>query len=488
MPHLWGRRPDLTLAWSSTDTIAIGICLVVASLLHGWRIGEPNALVYDEVTYVGEAFQYLRREAFFELHPPLAILLTAAAIRIFGCYAWGWRIASATLGTALVPITYLLARRMFNSRLAGAIASTLVLCDGMFLIYSRLALINIAYLTFGAAAYLMLLRFIQSDDRLSRRRTLVWIGIALGLGLASKFAVPGIAWLLTVGFLLLFVTGERLEADAGRTERDLRRSRARRAFGVVALVGGVSAICYFAVFLPHFWLGWWSGLEDLIANYRQMMSFNSAFLDRGQTQFDSPWWSWPLMLRPYKYWGEVLSHGQSREIWGGGNPAIWWGALIGISLAMIRALRHGDWSWCFLITGYLAYTAMWVPIQRVLYQYSYMPALFLAILALAGMLECCWGERTQWWEQIALLLPIAAAGLLGLGWLLGTFSIVLIGAGYLLARLRANAGGRFVCALFLATTVILFFYFLPIWTALPMSRSQLAARMWLSGGHIANWW
>ena len=465
----------------------MGAFFVVACLLHGWRIGEPNALVYDELTYVAEAFQYLRREAFFELHPPLAILLTAAAIRIFGCHAWCWRMASAALGTALVPITYLLARRMFNSRFAGALAGALVLCDGMFLEYSRLALINIAYVSFGAIAYLMLLRFVQTDDLISRRRTLVWIGIALGLGLASKFAVPGITWLLTVGFLLLFVSGEETKTDSLGTEPHSRR-RWTRALGIVGLVGGVSAIFYFGVFLPHFWFGWWSSMGDLLTFYRQTISFNGIFLDRGQTQLDSPWWSWPLMLRPYKYWTESLGHGQLREIWGGGNPVIWWGALVAIILTMLRALRSGDWSACFLAFGYVAYTAMWVPIHRVLYLYSYMPALFLAILALAGMLDRCRLERTRWWEQGALLAPTAVACLLGLGWLRGGLCIVLMVVGYVIARLKAHAGGRFVCALFLATSVILFFYFLPIWTALPISKDQIAGRMWLSGGRVANWW
>lgn len=194
------------------------------------------------------------------------------------------------------------------------------------------------------------------------------------------------------------------------------------------------------------------------------------------------------MLRAYKYWSQPLGHGQAREIWGGGNPAIWWGSLVAFGLALGRTLRRGGWSWCFLACGYLAYTAMWVPIRRVLYLYSYMPALFLAILALAGMLDCCWRERSHWWEQLALLLPIAAVGFLGLGPLPGALCATVLAISYSIMQIRLQAGGRFVCTLFVATTVILFFYFWPIWTALPVSRDQIAARMWLQGGRLANWW
>ena len=67
-----------------------------------------------------------------------------------------------------MPITYLLARRFFRSRLAASIAAVLLLCDGMFLIASRLAMINIVYITTGAWAYLMLWCFVQNPRRLER--------------------------------------------------------------------------------------------------------------------------------------------------------------------------------------------------------------------------------------------------------------------------------------------------------------------------------
>jgi dolichyl-phosphate-mannose-protein mannosyltransferase len=492
------KRPAFDLRWSRFDSIAMTALLVVAGVLHLWRIGTPNALVYDEITYVDEAFRYLHGQQFFEVHPPFALLLMAFCLRAFGCSAWSWRIASAAIGTGLVAITYLLARRMFNSRAAALLAASLILGDGMFFEYSRLGLINIAYVTFAAAAYLMMFRFLQSEAFARRRLALVWMAVALGLGLASKFAVPGITWLLTVGFVLLsLLEGTALDDvpeaetagdDAGARVRALAWGRRRNAFGMVALVGGISAACYFAAFLPHFWLKWWGGLDDILDNYHQILSFNSTFTHHGASHQDSPWWSWPLMLRPYRYWNEALGEGQMREIWGGGNPAIWWGALVAMVLAGVRAIRGGRFAWWFLVVGYLAYTALWIPVTRVLYLYSYLPALYLAILALAGILARCWQERAQWWEEVLLMLPVVAAGFLGLGWQLGLVTALVAGAGCLAMRVRLQWGGRFVCAVFLATSMALFFYFLPLWIALPISKKAIAARMWMHGSAFASWW
>src|ERR1019366_7521764 len=118
----------------------------------------------------------------------------------------------ATLGTAIVAITYLLGRRMSGSRLVGAIAGAIILCDGMYLVDSRYAVIDIVYLTCAAVAYLLFFRFAQTPDAGARRRILPWIGLALGLCLASKFYIPAITFLLVTGFILYVLARDRPNA------------------------------------------------------------------------------------------------------------------------------------------------------------------------------------------------------------------------------------------------------------------------------------
>ena len=46
--------------------------------------------------------------------------------------------------------------------------------------------------------------------------------------------------------------------------------------GAVALVGSVAAIAYLAVFLPHYWLGWWGGIEDLFKYYSDIIWYEKS--------------------------------------------------------------------------------------------------------------------------------------------------------------------------------------------------------------------
>jgi dolichyl-phosphate-mannose-protein mannosyltransferase len=473
------------LRWSRTDTLALTALLALAAIAHFWRLGSPNAVVYDEKIYVDEALHLLRGEVFFETHPLLGMLLIAASIRLFGCHSICWRLASAIAGTALVAITYLLGRRLFNSRAAGAIAATLVLTDGMFFEYSRLGLINIFYVTFGAGAFLMLFRFIQSRNRAVQRHALIWMGVLLGLSLGSKLAIPAITCLLTIGFLAFAIIRQIRRGDARAVGA---HSSMRRVFASVTLVSAIAAILYLAVFIPQFWLGWWTGIGDLFAYYQRVLAYNSALnLKPFPLDFASPWWSWPLLLRPYRLWKRSIGGGGIEVIWGGGNPAIWWCAGIAMVLAAIRAVRGGGMAWWFLAIGYIAYAAMWIPVRRVLFIYSYMPALYLAILAAGGLLAEAWNARTRIWEELALLVAVMAVFGFGLGGNRGLAAAAVTAAGYGIVRLATPWSGKYTCTVIAAVSLATFAYFLPVYMGLPITREAYLARMWFRGNGLANW-
>ena len=203
------EEPASALPWIATDTIIISVLLIAAVVTRFWNLSHPAEIVFDEVHFVAQGRHYLHGESFLDPHPPLAKLVIALGILLFGDHPFGWRVGNATIGTALVGITYLLGRRMSGSRLVGALAGAIILCDGMYLVDSHYAVIDIVYLTLAAIAYLLFFKFVQTPDQKARQRVLPWIGLALGLCLASKLYVPGITFLLVVGFIVYVIARDR---------------------------------------------------------------------------------------------------------------------------------------------------------------------------------------------------------------------------------------------------------------------------------------
>src|SRR5208283_176854 len=221
--------------------------------------------------------------------------------------------------------------------------------------------------------------------------------------------------------------------------------------GAVALVGSVAAITYLAVFFPHYWFGWWGGIEDLFKYYSDIVWYEKS-VSSATHPYSSPWWSWPLMLRPIAYWQNFPKTGDVQTVWGGGNPLLWWGALTAITITAVQAIERPSLTRSFLVIGYLSYLLIWAWIGRTLFLYHYMASVYFGYLALAILLAECLKDRAEPWEHLALLL------------------------------LKTPYAGRYVASVFMAVALILFVYYFPIWVGMTISRTGYYARMWLQAG------
>ena len=477
--------------WGVIDWTALGGLLAATAATRFWRIGSPAEIVFDEVHFVGQAHRYLHAEPFLDPHPPLAKLLIAGSIAIFGDHAWAWRVPNALMGLAMVALTYMLGRRMFASRLAGALAAACVVCDGMFIVDSRIAVLDIVYLTFAAWSYLLLFCFVTSPNPKIRRVILIGLGVTLGLCLGAKLLIPEVTFLLVMGFLVFSLLHPDSSTSPSFEWRLIRDPLVRRQVaGSLALSGGIAAIVYLSIFIPHFYLGWWGGMGDLLHYYGQIVWYEKS-VATATHPYAAPWWSWPLMLRPIAYWQNFPSAGPVATIWGGGNPVLWWGAFTAMTIVAIQALERPDLTRCFLVVAYLAYLLMWVPIGRTLFLYHYMPSVYIGFLALAAVLDDCWRGRAQPFEHLALLITLAPVLLLGLGVLGGMVALGILFTGYVVIIAGQENGvtwaGRWVCVTFVAVALAMFVYYLPVWTGFPINRAGYYARMWLQGPGLRNW-
>jgi dolichyl-phosphate-mannose--protein O-mannosyl transferase len=278
---------------------------------------------------------------------------------------------------------------------------------------------------------------------------------------------------------------EGASQGASWPEKFSAAATSRQGIGAIALVGGVSAIVYLSVFIAQFRLGWWRGMGDLFEYYKNSMVYNRSSLFPAKPA--SPWWSWPLMLHA-DFYRKPFRAGKIAAVWSGGNPAVWWGALAAIVIAAIRAARGRGLEWAFLAVGYTVYMAMWIPVGRSLYAYSYMAPLYLGIVALGAILAECWRGNASRLEHALVMVAIAPVVLFGLGGAVGAIAVAACIGGYVGASTRFRAGGKFVCALYVLVASVTFLYFLPLWIAEPVSPSAIAARMWLHGkGSLLNW-
>lgn len=304
-----GWRRDLVLAL---------LLAALAAAVRLPRLGWPPEEIFDEVYHAKTALQYLRGEPPTEwVHPPTAKLLIAIGVWAFGYVSWAWRLMPALAGIALAPVFFLLARRVLPSERAALLASALLLCDGVYLVQSRVAMTNIFAVLFQLASALFIVRAGRKEgvpvgDMLAA-------GVCLGLALSTRWTS---LWAATfLGAALLALRGRRL-------------LRWRELALVVLAFVVLPAAIYTLSYVP--WMRQGHSVMDMVLWQRGIWKYH-AELDAKHPYF-SNWYTWPWLVRPtWYYFNNDGAH--VRGMVAIGNPALWW-VSVPVSLwAVVRGLR-----------------------------------------------------------------------------------------------------------------------------------------------------
>src|SRR5262247_3655343 len=209
----------------------VGPLLVTAfgAFLRFNRLGVPHAVIFDETYYVPDALGILRfgvehnyvanrnpliargdvhifsRGGEFVVHPPFGKILIAGGEWLFGLTPFGWRFATAVVGSLAILLLARTARRMTRSTLLGCVAGLVLALDGLEFVMSRTALLDIFVMFWVLAAFACLV--IDRDRTRARyadaaiaaggpgsgppRLGVRWwrpaAGVCLGLACASKW-------------------------------------------------------------------------------------------------------------------------------------------------------------------------------------------------------------------------------------------------------------------------------------------------------------
>ena len=483
-----GQRgdPSAPLRWSAREAATLLGITVLALVLRLWQLGQPTDLVFDEVYFVEQGRNYLIGKDFMDPHPPIAKLTIGLGIRLLGDTPTGWRVMNAVMGTALVVLVYLLARTLFRRRVAATTAGLLVALDGLCLVDSRIAVIDIHYVTWAVAAYLATATAVRRQAYESVWRMLV-IGVLIGLSVGAKLFIPFFSFLLVIGTL----------AIAGwQHARRLGRAPVAYLWRPIFIVGWTAFAVYCLTFTPHFLWGWWHSPLDLFKWVAiDVPNYEAAVADATHP-YSSKWWTWPLLLRPvWYYWkdpGPIT--GTVVGIWGSGNPAVWWAALPALIFAGWHAWRERSFPLAFVVVGWFVHIAPWIPIGRTLFLYHYLPSLLFGILALAWLLDRLWNAEGTPRERglmgaavLGSLLPVTFATLPAWGPIL--FVALLIGYEVLVFSRRGDEQrlGRVAVGVYVVAVVAISWYFLPIWLGTPITKDAWQERMWMSGFSFMNW-
>lgn len=367
------------------------LLLTLAGALRFVNLSRPKKMVFDEIYYVDGALDFLKYgvevengKSEFIVHPPVGKWVIASGIKLFGNNSFGWRFSTALLGTISILFIYLIAKYLFNSSKWALLSAGLVSLDGLHLVMSRTALLDMTLMFFILVGLFALLK-----ERF-------WLaGLLLGLAIGTKWSA--LYYIAFFGIFYLLLDLRKLQSKEENKVKDYIK--------IVALRVNQFVFLPIAVYLLT-WLGWfrstlgWSrawGDENpgLLPNairsfwhyHSEILYFHTHLTENHN--YEAKAWGWLVMYRPTSFLYEAPKNcgGSScaQEILALGTPLLWWCATLSLIILTVLWYQKKEWGNGFILlaiaAGYLPWFVFPQRTTFTFYSIIFSPWLILAFVA-----------------------------------------------------------------------------------------------------------
>ncbi len=376
--------------------------------------------MFDEVYFTRTAQQYLHSQFPYEwTHPPLGKLILATGIAAFGLTPFGWRIMDVIFAMLMIPLIFLLGKKMFGSYIGGFSAAFLFTFDFMHFTEARLGITDTFVVFFSLASQLFFFIYLSGVVKKGWKNTSV-----VPLFLSFLFFALGFStkWLVLFGFL-----GELAILAAIRLS-EVVKSKSKLSAKVYELFDHpyaylvafiiMSIGIYFAAYIPDMIAG--RSFLNVVGLQDSMFAYHSAPIGLDHP-YSSPGWSWPIIGKPLWLYISSLPGDMRSTISLFGNPAVWWvgfAAIIAITgLVIFKAvseLKKRQMPKFEVPAAFLAvvFFAQWLPyafVSRGLFIYHYYVNVPIICLASAYFISKYW--KYKWMKIAAATYFIAVVAL-----------------------------------------------------------------------------
>eukprot|EP00300_Choanocystis_sp_HF-7_P014280 c18633_g1_i2.p1 GENE.c18633_g1_i2~~c18633_g1_i2.p1 ORF type:complete len:559 (+),score=128.69 c18633_g1_i2:41-1678(+) len=366
--------PTQSPKWlDAADILLFGLFTALSVATKFYKLEEPRVVLFDETHFGKFVNAHLTGKFYFDIHPPLVKLLMAALLvwqtdykgdqpfeNIGEAYLpttpiWWFRFIPALSGALIVPVVFLITRRLRLSKLTSVLCTSMICFDNLILGESREILTDTSLILFVCLA---LLCHISAEQQILHSKwwyfwTLM-TGLSLGGAISTKWTSLSVFGIVGISTLVDLKTRyDRLPY------RKHHRAHVRDFVIRGVLLLGSACVIYWLCFVFYFNSLPRSGAGDdfMPPSFRATLlgskikwagpkpSFSDNFwalnieMFRANKNVNTPhhwqsyWYTWPLNLRGIACWNgerQIVRQPDGSDVikqpfvYLLGNPFVWW--------------------------------------------------------------------------------------------------------------------------------------------------------------------
>ena len=412
------------------------------------RIGYKNSTYFDEIYFARSAYEYVHGINAMEwVHPPLGKLIMAIPVLLFGFSPFTYRFMGALAGLLMIPVIYILAKRLFKDRKWALVAGMLMAFDNFHFAHTRMGTVDSFLVLFILLSVLFMKQFIdlEKEDSIKlKRRNLLLSGIFMGCAIATKwtglYAALGLAIvffahlfkenedkrrkkfnylmasrmvlaglvilsLIPIGlyyiallifngatatsvtfwyyFAVIVVTLFILVVRLLKKNKDLKKIMIIAFISFILVPIAIYVFTYMA--FPTVYNYTTNSIGGIINQIKDMYNYHSTLEETHP--FQSTWYQWPIMYKPVWYYASYYGGNVKSTIVGIGNPIIWWFGILAFVYAAISSIVKRNKENAFVLIFILCTFLPYLFIGRAMFMYHYFPTLPFVMLAIVAFIK-----------------------------------------------------------------------------------------------------
>jgi|SRR3989344_1506713 len=311
-----------------SEFFTVSLIILFNIFLRLFRLNSPPIPYLDEKSFFLPAIRQSLQGIpdFTNEQPQLGKMIIAQSIKIFGDNPWGWRIPTAIFGTLIVLATYLLAKKVFNSKSIATLSALLLTFEISLFIQSRIVMMEVFYATFVLSAFI----FVWSYLKNLKAQNLIMASIFFGLAAQVKWATA-----IPLGLAIIFIFF---------TQANLIK-KIYLAFGVFA----ITILVYILFYLPFIAA---NGLSKWINLHQNVWYYHTILLPQNfekyapdyiphfsevelYTRSRISWLTNPQAI----YFEQKIPQNKISMVLFYFNPIVFWGGLIALIATTIKKIK-----------------------------------------------------------------------------------------------------------------------------------------------------